>query len=603
MNALVGNNGIITKAQESSFRTEMTSVKEAVEITNAANAGAILSDSIKKEYEPVPLEDTDSWKLSLKMEIINWKNTEIVVNQLSTAYVKKQFKEILKDGDYVKGLYYVKEDNFDEKKYLYDEEGDIVYKILPTHIGMHTVHSIEELDYLKTGEKRTSIRESYSSISQNAEIKQIGNLKYYEPDLNGLVKEVTSLIFYEKVNGNITTTEHPVTAEQWISNGRPNELTENGHTYVLYDYENNIWANIRLKTSGIETNWTWIPRYKFSNSGTSTSIAFVDVSDNVLNNEQGEFTALKAFEGNTKKGMWTSKYEPSFNGGANKTTYPYYIPDISGLAKNKTELAIYDENAENFVEYIPLNTIRNISKFSEDNNWFDYYNKKWANIRVKENGIETWWVWIPRYAYKNEGTSTDVIFIDTDDKPIDGPDLSSAYEIPKAFKGNKKRGMWVSKYEVSEKIQDTLEEIATVPDLNGFDTSKMPNAKVYLEIYNDAKTAFVEQVELSTISDLSLFAKEHNWYSYSNNAWANIKVEYTKPNTNEKVETWWVWIPRYAFRNIGTGTEILLIGTDNKTLKSKAIPDSYTIAEAFKNNTKSGIWVSKYEVSEKTLSN
>ena len=63
-----------------------------------------------------------------------------------------------------------------------------------------------------------------------------------------------------------------------------------------------------------------------------------------------------------------------------------------------------------------------------------------------KNGIETWWVWIPRYAFKREGTSSEVIFIDTDNNPIDGTDLPSGYSIPNAFKDNSRKGIWMSKY-------------------------------------------------------------------------------------------------------------------------------------------------------------
>ena len=51
----------------------------------------------------------------------------------------------------------------------------------------------------------------------------------------------------------------------------------------------------------------------------------------------------------------------------------------------------------------------------------DYNKKIWANIRTvnKDTKIESWWVWIPRYAYKipNAGASNkevSIIFIGMD---------------------------------------------------------------------------------------------------------------------------------------------------------------------------------------------
>ena len=92
-----------------------------------------------------------------------------------------------------------------------------------------------------------------------------------------------------------------------------------------------------------------------------------------------------------------------------------------------------------------------ISDFSNKNLWFDYENKIWANIKVVKNGLETWWVWIPRYAYNESGTTTDtdVIFVDINNKPIDGSELPSGYAVAGSFNNNdnNKKGIWISKYE------------------------------------------------------------------------------------------------------------------------------------------------------------
>ena len=33
-------------------------------------------------------------------------------------------------------------------------------------------------------------------------------------------------------------------------------------------------------------------------------------------------------------------------------------------------------------------------------NWYDYKNSQWANIYVENNGLETYYTWIPRYCFK-----------------------------------------------------------------------------------------------------------------------------------------------------------------------------------------------------------
>ena len=81
---------------------------------------------------------------------------------------------------------------------------------------------------------------------------------------------------------------------------------------------------------------------------------------------------------------------------------------------------------------------------------FDYENQIWANIKTTGYGIDCWWVWIPRYAYKIESNTTSIIFIDLDNKPLDGSTLPSNYIVHSAFEDGKK-GIWTSKYEPIQK--------------------------------------------------------------------------------------------------------------------------------------------------------
>ena len=608
----------------------MAAVKEAVHMRKAANIAADAGKSAKFEYEPVPLEDAYKWKETLRIEIAFWRDysefedKEKEVSELDdrkfAKFVSKvtekinNFKLYLSDGENVRGIYYVKESGYEDKKYIYDEVYDIVYKIPVTRISKYKVHSVEELDYQKNNIKEEIIKQkrSYTSISQSVDLKQIGSVKYYEPDLNKFTQELTKLIFYKINETSVENTTKEISVEQWINDGKPNEITEGTDKYVLYDYENKIWANIKVvNTNGtentgddVETWWTWIPRYAYSNAGTSTNIVFITTDNKVaLDNSSipEGYEIAEAFKQNGKKGMWVSKYEVTAKTTTNTSEWAYYIPDMTGFDKNTTELAIYNDNATSFVEYKKLSEITNLSTFAKENNWFDYYNKKWANIRIIKNDIETWWVWIPRYVYQNTGGATDVILVDIENEPLDGSVLPAGYEVPESFKGNTKRGMWVSKYEVTAKTTTVPENINTVPDLTGFTG---PNIDVYLMIYNEGKTGFTSSPsKYTTGMNLEEFASNNNWYDYSQKAWANIKVvnnKGTTSDTSDDVETWWVWIPRYAYYNTGGATDLILIGTNNKTLDNKDLPAGYEIPEAFKqNNSKKGMWVSKYEVTEK----
>ena len=583
----------------------MAGVRELVDLTNVSEQ--MQSDETKKvSYEQVLLEDAEKWKVTLKLEIINWGDYDIKANELSDNYIKNDFANLVKDKAderYVNGVYYIKDGNLKDKTYIYDKVYDKVYKIPVTRISKYKVHSVHELDYQMQGGERIKTKVNYTAIKQNVELKEINGLKYYEPDVSNLAKEVTDMVFYKiNASGKPTSTEKLIKASDWINGGKKNQITDDTGTYILYDYANQMWANIRIETSSIITYWTWIPRYAYQISGTTTNIAFIDTQGNKLNGEEGEYTELENFKDNTRKGMWVSKYEPTSKSTTNTTAYSYYIPDMKGLDKENTYLEIYDNNAENFVDEVKLSTITNLSKFSQSNNWFDYYNKRWANIKIVENEIETWWVWIPRYAYNNSGDATDIIFIDTTNKPIDGSNFSTSYTVPEIFKGNEKRGIWVSKYEPTSKPQIYIENIKNVPDVSSLITNANKNKiKVYLEIYNEEKTGFEEQIELTQTTNLQQIAKQKRWYDYTDKAWANVKVVNTQgtSSTSDDIETWWVWIPRYAYNNMNDKTDIVLLDVNNKTPSEKNKPNSYVLPEIFKGNQKKGIWVSKYEPIEK----
>lgn len=64
------------------------------------------------------------------------------------------------------------------------------------------------------------------------------------------------------------------------------------------------------------------------------------------------------------------------------------------------------------------NYIINDTQVKEPVEWYDYKNGKWANIKTEANGLEAYWVWIPRFAYippiSTTATQIDVKFVGTD---------------------------------------------------------------------------------------------------------------------------------------------------------------------------------------------
>ncbi len=123
----------------------------------------------------------------------------------------------------------------------------------------------------------------------------------------------------------------------------------------------------------------------------------------------------------------------------------------TGFVKEKTRYIEEDKEGD----MVPGNWI--IDNPSET--WYDYKSKKWANIHVENNGMETYYVWIPRYCFRLDttGQRSDVKFIDTNNnyKDPETDEVTTAeelknqgYQVPEAFTFNEQAlaGYWVMKY-------------------------------------------------------------------------------------------------------------------------------------------------------------
>ena len=75
------------------------------------------------------------------------------------------------------------------------------------------------------------------------------------------------------------------------------------------------------------------------------------------------------------------------------------MPDTSKLPSSTTKYVTwnYNETDSIYEEQISDNA---------PENWYDYDNGKWANIKTVANDLEAYWVWIPRFAYKLPESST-----------------------------------------------------------------------------------------------------------------------------------------------------------------------------------------------------
>ena len=343
----------------------------------------------------------------------------------------------------------------------------------------------------------------------------------------------------------------------------------------------------------------------------------------------------------------------------------------------------YDKN---YTRYLKTNgnnklVVGNWISKKPDSDWYDYKNQKWANIYVEANGVESYYVWIPRYVYKLDSANqrSDVKFVDMDNNYIDAETeqktdwqtlQSQGYKLPEAFTFADKQipGYWISKYQLSELSKYTIDfstaASATSITVQSITTNTTQTIAKYTYALNGkivhestspedykitglakgnkainvtalnsdgeiigSMTKVFETAE-TNVPDVSSFDKdttfyvywdengiEHNeipiskdapkeWYDYTTANWANIVTR------NDGLETYYVWIPRYAYKLDSTSQRSYVKFLKGTTTKVDA---GYKIPEAFwwdKNSDGkrtddeeiSGYWMTKYQLTteEKT---
>lgn len=120
-------------------------------------------------------------------------------------------------------------------------------------------------------------------------------------------------------------------------------------------------------------------------------------------------------------------------------------PDLTGLNKDTTFYVYWDEEGNEHSD-IPIS-------MAPPEEWYNYSYSQWANIVTRNDGLETYYVWIPRYQYSLDQTSqrSNVKFIEGI-----GTDTDIGYKIPEAFTWINQAGQtvqlsgyWLTKYQLS----------------------------------------------------------------------------------------------------------------------------------------------------------
>ena len=151
--------------------------------------------------------------------------------------------------------------------------------------------------------------------------------------------------------------------------------------------------------------------------------------DNVIN-----VTGLNA--GGEVVGSMTKNYSPAV----------VNAPDLSGFNKDTTFYVTYDDNGKE-TSTTPISQA--VPQY-----WYEYGESRWANIVTRNNGLETYYTWIPRYAFTLDQTNqkSTIKFITGTSTEVGG-----GYQIPDAFwfdkngngvqdDGEQLTGFWAMKY-------------------------------------------------------------------------------------------------------------------------------------------------------------
>ena len=174
-------------------------------------------------------------------------------------------------------------------------------------------------------------------------------------------------------------------------------------------------------------------------------------------------------------------------------------PELTGYNPETTFYVTYDENGNEH------STIPITQEKPED--WYDYGDSKWANIVTRNNGLETYYTWIPRYEFKLDQTSerSNVNFIEgTSTQASDG------YQIPEAFTfdGKQLSGYWAMKYTAGDEEAPTFDtEVAATSSsiktkgITGTKVAEGQTYKYYLNgEYKGEKTSSNDWFEFTGLS-------------------------------------------------------------------------------------------------------
>ena len=504
----IGENGLFSRAKESAFKTKMAAYKDETNLyvswkvietmntdTTGINSGEILKDAIDQgivtdiSKDDITIEISEILKDITKSEqkyIVIYKgemyyvsNNDIENNENQVKWCKEIGIKILeysapsgiviKNGKYelVKGVYLCTpklDEGFVAEKTRYLEvtnEGNLTPGNWITDRPSENWYDYKGIDRKGNLWANILVENNGSEVYYTWIPRYCFKLDQYAQRSD--VKFIDIDNSYKDENGNITTWEQLQSegyqvpeaftfnnvelAGYWAMKYTAGDIT----TPSTINYDMTVLRGvITLKNIALNTtitNENPIVKYTVALNGQIVQTIENETDLNNIGDKIITINNLKAGDNTVNITGLNAKGEVV--GSMTKVYSPAIVnkPDLSGFNPETTFYVTYDEN-ENEHSTIPITE-------EAPQYWYEYGESRWANIVTRNNGLETYYVWIPRYEFMLDQTnerSTVKFLSGTTTETTEG------YQIPEAFtfNGQELTGYWAMKYTAGEEGAPTF---------------------------------------------------------------------------------------------------------------------------------------------------
>ena len=283
---------------------------------------------------------------------------------------------------------------------------------------------------------------------------------------------------------------------------------------------------------------------------------------------------------------------PEPEAGGSIATMDYGVIEIKWLLGD-TNYVSETPNAPKIKEDLPEGTTMELVKY-ENSNWvsgtdYNYDENKWANAKVTINGVESYFVWIPRYAYKiiyfssqetkaaylTNGDTSGIIgysdsrgIVDKEGRKVNGVasttslNVGDYFRVHPAFMNDSSNnyenggwsedlpGIWVGKYESS---------LVNKADSSNINTNSSTVGNIIVDSSNNTDKAIAVQPRMSS------------WrYCTIGNMYTNAKAYATNLNSHMLKNSEWGAVAYLTESKYGRDGEEVTINDNNNFITADA---------------------------------